>query len=271
MEQSFISEKIYFNDADDRVFLDVYAMHDEVNEIRDAVLVIPGGAYAGVSWREGVYTALALVGRGVNAFVLTYSVGEHAVYPRQLTDAASALKYIKDNAERYHIDPNRIFALGYSAGGHLLGTLTTQYNYAEELLGAPKDSLKIRGAIFCYPVLTAYGKTHVGSYKNLLKKPFEEMTDDERNALSIERCITPETPPAFIWHTSGDKGVPINGSLKLASAYYDAGIPVELHIYPHGPHGIALATEYTANGKEEFIQPRAEAWLGEALKWMKNT
>ena len=207
MEQSFISEKIYLSDADDRVFLDVYAMHDETNEVRDAVLVIPGGAYAGVSWREGVYTALALVGRGVNAFVLTYSVGEHAVYPRQLTDAASALKYIKDNAERYHIDPNRIFALGYSAGGHLLGTLTTQYNYAEELLGAPKDSLKIRGAIFCYPVLTAYGKTHVGSYKNLLKKPFEEMTEDERNALSIERCITPETPPAFIWHTSDDSGV----------------------------------------------------------------
>ena len=89
--------------------------------------------------------------------------------------------------------------------------------------------------------------------------------------LSIEKNVNEKTPPAFIWHTSGDKGVPIHGSLLLAGAYYDAGVPVELHVYPYGPHGIALATEYSSNGKPEFIQPRAEVWIDEALKWMKNT
>ena len=271
MEHNFISEKIYLYEDNQNVFLDIYAVYDEDNKKKDAVLVIPGGAYSGVSWREGIYTALAFAGRGYNAFVLTYSVGEGIKYPRQLTDAALAMKYIKDNAEKYNINPDRIFALGYSAGGHLLGTLTTQYNYAEELLGLPKDYLKIHGAIFCYPVITALDNTHTNSFKNLLKKPFEEMTDEERASLSIEKCITPETPPAFIWHTSGDRGVPINGSLSLARAYYDAGIPVELHIYPHGPHGIALATDYTSNQNEEYVQPRAEVWLYEALKWMKNT
>ena len=271
MEQRFISERIYFNKDDDRVYLDVYAVNDYKVSPRDAVLVLPGGAYSGVSWREGVYTGLALAGNGVNAFVLTYSVGDHAIYPRQLLDAAMALRYIKDNAERYHIDPERVFALGYSAGGHLLGTLTTQYGFAEKALGVPKDSLKIRGAIFCYPVITASDNTHVRSFENLLKKPFDKMTDGEREALSIEKCITPETPPAFIWHTAGDVGVPINGSLSLARAYYDAGIPVEAHVYPYGPHGIALGTEWTSDGREAFVQDRAQAWLGEALKWMKNT
>jgi acetyl esterase/lipase len=270
MEHSFISEKIYLRENNENVFLDVYAVHDEDNKRKDAVLIIPGGAYGGVSWREGVYTGLAFAGRGINAFVLTYSVGAEAKYPRQLTDAALAMKHIKENAEKYHIDPNRIFALGYSAGGHLLGTLTTQYNYAETLLGLPKDYLKIRGAIFCYPVITALDNTHAHSFENLLKKPYEEMTDEERVSLSIEKCITPETPPAFIWHTSGDRGVPINGSLSLARAYYDAGTPVELHIYPYGPHGIALATDYTSNQSEAYVQPRAEVWLYEALKWMKG-
>ena len=142
MEQNFCNERIHFESEDERVFLDVYAMHDDVNSPRDAVLVIPGGAYSGVSWREGVYTALALVARGVNAFVLTYSCGDHAIYPRQLLDAGRALKYIKENAEKYHIDADRIFALGYSAGGHLLGTLTTLHGVAEKELGLPVD-LKI--------------------------------------------------------------------------------------------------------------------------------
>ena len=150
-----IQEKIYFDESDERVFLEVYVQNDPVVSERDAILVIPGGGYSGVSVREGIYTALAFLGKGVNTFVLTYSVGEHAVYPRQLLDAARALKYIKENAEKYHVNPNRIFALGYSAGGHLLGTLTTLHNIAEKELGLPEDYLKIRGAIFCYPVITA--------------------------------------------------------------------------------------------------------------------
>ena len=265
-----INERIHFDSADDRVFLDTYAVNDSTNTPRDAILVIPGGAYSSVSWREGIYTALSFLGKGVNTFVLTYSVGEHAVYPRQLLDAARAFKYIKENAEKYHVNPDRIFALGYSAGGHLLGTLTTLHGVAEKELGLAKDYLKIRGAIFCYPVVTAYGPTHQGSFVNLLKKPFDEYTEAEKELLSIEKNVDKNTPPAFIWHTAGDTGVPINGSLKLCQAYYDAGVTTELHVYPYGPHGIALGTEYTTNGREDFLQPRAQAWVDEAYKWMKG-
>ena len=265
-----INERIYFDENDNRVYLDVYAVNDEKLPSRDAILIIPGGAYIDVSWREGIYTALAFLGRGVNAFVLNYSVGEHAIYPRQLLDAARALKYIKDNVGKYHVNPNRIFALGYSAGGHLLGTLATLYHKAETMLDLPEDYLKIRGAIFCYPVITAYGATHELSFKCLMKKPLSDYTEAEKELLSIEKNITPDSPPAFIWHTAGDKYVPINGSLKLCEAYYNAGVTVELHVYPYGTHGIALATEQTSNGIEDYIQPRAEAWLGEAYKWMQG-
>ena len=265
-----INEKIYFDKSDRRVFLEAYAVAEPSVAPRDAILIIPGGGYLMVSWREGVYTALDFLGKGVNTFILRYSTGEHAVYPRQLLDAGRALAYIKENASRYNINPERIFALGYSAGGHLLGTLTTLHSVAERELGYPEDYLKIRGAIFCYPVVTAYGKTHKGSFINLLKKPFEEYTDEERELLSIERNITPDTPPAFIWHTSQDQGVPIHGSLKLAEAYYDAGQPVELHVYPYGPHGICLANEVSSSGNPALVQPRATAWVGEAFKWMKD-
>ncbi len=265
-----IHNKIFFDKEDDRVFIETYAVNDQKVSLRDAVLIIPGGAYSSVCVREGLYTALALLGHGVSAFVLKYSVGEHAKYPRQLLDAARALEYIKENAEVYHVDPERIFALGYSAGGHLLGTLATLYPVAENLLGLPKDYLKIRGAIFCYPVITAVANTHQGSFKNLLKKPLCEYTDEEKRLMSVELNVTPDTPPAFIWHTSGDRAVPIDGSLSLAKAYYDAGVPVELHLFPYGPHGIAIATEYSSNGREELVQPRAEIWITEALKWMKG-
>ena len=102
-----------------------------------------------------------------------------------------------------------------------------------------------------------------------LEELFPPYTEEEKTLLSIEKNVTPDSPPAFIWHTSEDKGVPINGSLKLCQAYYDAGIPVELHVYPHGPHGIALATEASSNGREDYVQPKAEAWVDEAFKWMK--
>ncbi len=265
-----IHEKIFFDPSDTRVFLDVYAVNDENTAPRDAMLVIPGGAYSGVSQREGMYTALAFLAKGVNSFVLTYSIGEDAVYPRQLLDAARALKYIKENADKYHIDKDRVFSLGYSAGGHLLGLLTVQHSLAERELGLEKDALKPRGSVFCYPVITAYGDTHIGSFQNLFKKPFDALTNDEREIASIERQITSETAPAFIWHTSEDHGVPIYGSLKLAAAYHRVKTPVELHVYPYGPHATCLATELTSYGDPKNIQPRAEVWVDEAFKWMKG-
>jgi acetyl esterase/lipase len=269
-EAPMLHEKIYIDPSDERVFLETYALADPNVAARDAILILPGGAYRGISERERMYTPLAFLGKGINTFVLTYSIGADAVYPRQLLDACRALKYIKENAEKYHINPNRIFALGYSAGGHLLGLLTVHHDVGERELGLPKDYLKVRGSLFCYSAVSAWGSIKGRSFENLLKKPFADMTDEEKEFFSIEKNITSDSPPAFIWHTSEDKSVSISNSLKLCQAYYDAGQVVELHVFPYGPHGIALGTEFTSYNGDACIQPRAEIWVDEAFKWIKG-
>ena len=265
-----INERIYLYENDNSVYLDTYVRFKQTVNKRDAILVIPGGGYTAVSEREGECTALAFLGRGYNTFVVTYNVDAASVFPRQLTDVALAIRHIKENAEKYHINPERIFVLGYSAGGHILGTLLTHANIAEEKLSLPENYLKVKGGIFCYPVVTAFGNTHVGSFRNLLNKPLEEYTEEEKTFFSIEKNVTASTPKAFIWHTSTDTSVPIDGTLKLAAAYHDAGLPVELHIYPYGPHGICLANEFSSDGKEHNIQPLAEGWVESADKWIKS-
>ena len=263
-------ERIYFDKTDDRVFLDTYAAIDPLMAKRDAMLVIPGGGYSHVcADREGECIALAFCAKGMNCFVLTYSVGEDAVYPRQLLDAARAMAYIKAHADEYNVNPERIFGVGFSAGGHLLGTLTTLHNEAEALLGLPEDYLKLSGSVFSYAVVSAFiPTTHGATYKNLMKKPLSEFTEEEKIRFSIEKNVNEKTPPAFIWHTAGDKAVPPAGSLALAEAYVKAGVPVELHLYPYGPHGIALATEFTSHNKEDFVQPLADGWVDEAYRWI---
>ena len=99
-----LHEKIYIDPSDERVFLETYALADPNVATRDAILILPGGAYRGISERERMYTPLAFLGKGINTFVLTYSIGEDAVYPKQLLDAAAAMKYIKSNSEKYNIN-----------------------------------------------------------------------------------------------------------------------------------------------------------------------
>ena len=215
-------------------------------------------------------TALAYLARGVNAYVLNYRCAKEDVFPMHLEYAARAIKWIKDNGASHNTNPERIFVSGFSAGGHLAATLTTKYTFIEEKLGFEKDEAKPKGAVLCYPVITAIGPCHKGSFSSLLNKPFEEITEEEKIFHSAENHVNTETPPAFIWHTSEDGGVPVHSSLKLALAYADAKVPFSLHVYPYGPHGIALATEYSNPDGPGRVQPMAEAWLEDSIEWMKS-
>lgn len=265
-----INEKIYLDKENPEVVLETYAHIDPLMPKRDAILIFPGGGYAHLaSFREGDCIATAFASRGVNAFVLSYRLGPKYNYPCQLIDAVRAIDYIKKNADKYGVNPDRVFTVGFSAGGHLSGTVATKYRIGEELLSLPRDSARPAGNIYAYPVVSAVCDTHVGSFQNLLGKPFDELTDEERRFHSIELSVTKETPPAFIWHTATDNAVPPEGALRLAAAYARHGVTVEMHFYPFGPHGIALANELTSNGTKDFIQPRAEEWVDKAVSWIK--
>ncbi len=267
------TDRIYLFDGNDEIYIDCYAVDDKRHAPRDAMLVIPGGGYGYVCMdREGEKTALAYTARGINAFVLNYRAGSDDVYPMHLECAVRAMAWIRAHAEEYSVNPERIFAMGYSAGGHLCGTLATQHTLIEEKLGLVKNTARPLGIVMCYPVVSAFEPTHKDSFHSLLNKPYEELSYEEKRMHSVECNITKDTCPAFIWHTAEDNAVPVHNSLRLAMAYADAGVGFALHVYPYGPHAICLGKDFCSAGPQysDRIQPLAETWLEDSIKWMET-
>ena len=265
-----VYKKIFFDKERENVHLISYAVPYKQTEPMDAILVIPGGGYGFVcDDREGEPIALAYAAKGISAFVLKYTVPPRSK-DEPLLEAAGAFAYIKKNAKTYNINPDRIFAVGFSAGGHLVGSLSTKFRKAEQLLGLPENFARPAGTIYSYPVVTSMCETHEGSYSNLFGKPFSELSEEEKKEYSHELHIDETVPPAFIWHTGTDKTVPPYGSLRLAENYVRAGVSVELHLYPKGPHGLALAMPQTALGRSDYVDEYVAGWLDLSAKWMKS-
>ena len=235
-----IHEKITLTD-DKEDYLETYAP-DKVDGYKGkAILVIPGGGYGCVcSEREGEPIALAFLKYGYSAFVLHYSVGKENNFPKQLTEASLAIKHIKDNAERYNIDPSEVFAVGFSAGGHLCGSLGILWKNDEvqKSIDMPYGYNKPKGVMMIYPVVSGEEFGHIDSFKNLLGS--DAPTKQQLDTVSLEKHVDAESSPAFIVHTATDDLVNVRNSLTLGEAYAKAGKKFELHIYPDAPHGVAL-------------------------------
>lgn len=215
---------------------------------RPAVIILPGGGYAGLADHEAEPIALKLCSEGVCAFVLYYAVKSSGeVFPVALAEALKAVKYVRDNAEEFWIDPDNIATLGFSAGGHLCATTGTLWNSSalDKYLDGDRNAYRPDKMILCYPVISAETTPHIGSFENLTGKSFDSLTDDEKFLLSTEKQVGAHTPPAFIWSTAEDTGVPPQNSMVFAMALASNNIPFELHIYPHGYHGLSLGTHTT--------------------------
>ena len=266
-----LTERIYLSE-DKRAWLDTYVSEFKPYR-RDAMLVIPGGGYRAVcSDREGEMVALAYYAKGYNAFVLNYRVAEEGdVYPTQLLDACRAVLHIKANAERYNTNADRVFAVGFSAGGHLAGSLAllAKDELVLNTLGVTADDLKIKGVVLSYPVVTAMTDTHLSSFEYLSGIPFDQIPEALKRKYSLEENVDENSPPAFIWHTSQDKTVPVMGSLMLASSYARHGVPVSVHVYPYGCHGISLATAF-ANHEARVAEPLAQRWLDDSIDFLNT-
>ena len=231
---------------------------------RPAMLVIPGGGYACVcAEREGNLIAEAFLARGFNCFVLTYTVGGGAKFPQQLTEASLAMEYIRNNATELHVNPERVYCVGFSAGGHLAGSLGTMWHKID-MNGINRPN----GMVLCYPVLTATeGVCHEGSFLNLLGK--ETLTPEDRETYAIEKNIDSRTCPAFLMHTADDAVVPVESTIYAAAALSREKIPFEVHIYPHAPHGVALGTELSSRENPNST-PNPE-WVDEAIaQWVDH-
>lgn len=229
-----------------------------------ACVICPGGAYAGLSEREGEPVALALAARGIQCFVLRYSVVP-ARYPTQLLQAAAAFAYLRENAALYQLAPDALHILGFSAGGHLAGHYASAWSMPllRETLGVEREALRPNGAILCYGVLSALERTHGDSIRNLLG---EQDTPAMREAISFEKNVSADTPPAFLWHTAADDAVPVENSLYAAEALSRAHIPFEMHIYPEGGHGLALG-DWRTDWLGKSPRPVAR-WTEDCAAWI---
>ena len=204
---------------------------------RPAVLVIPGGGYEFVSDREGIPIALRFLTRGYVPFILTYAV-KPGKFPLQLREAAMAMRYIRENAAEYEVNPTMVGAIGFSAGGHLCGTLGMMYDCPEVADIATPEMIRPDGLALCYPVTLGWGATHGGTMNNI-------SGGDQalRQRLSLDHQVRSDMPPVFLWHTRTDSVVPVRNSILLAEKLDEAGVDFALHIYRQGGHGLSTADE----------------------------
>jgi acetyl esterase/lipase len=228
-------------EPEDRPKLTIYKAPPDIAN-GAAVVVCPGGAYARLaSDHEGKQVAEWLNSLGVSAFVLQYRVGPRYHHPAPLLDAQRAIRIVRARASEFAIDRGRVGILGFSAGGHLASTTGTHFDEGRAESADPVERMGSRPdfLILAYPVVTMSAAfVHAGSLQNLLgPSPDADIAAE----LSGELRITARTPPAFLFHTADDATVPVENSLALAQAFHKAGVPVELHVFPKGKHGVGLA------------------------------
>ena len=202
-----------------------------------AVLILPGGAYRWVSPREAEPVAMRFLSRGFSCFILDYSCAP-CRFPIALREAAMAMRYIRSRADELFVDPDSIVAMGFSAGGHLCGTLGTLFDAKEVSDIGPASLIRPNALILCYPVSVSWGRTHGESFDNLCGSDRALM-----DQLSLDRLVRWDMMPVFLWHTCTDDSVPVDGTLRLATALAERDVPFSLHVFAEGQHGLATADD----------------------------
>lgn len=237
---------------------------------RPVVIVCPGGGYCYLSDREGEVLALQYNAMGCHAVVLYYSIAP-AVYPTALTELAATIVMLRENAEEWNIDTNKIIVEGSSAGGHLVasyGTFWKEDMIAQgiSLKGQDREILRPNGMILNYPVITSGEYAHRESFENLLGDRYDELIAK----MSLENQVNIDTPPTFIWHTYKDGCVPVENSLLFVGALRRAGISTEFHMYPEGGHGLSLANELTQSAEGNEIEVCCQSWISLVRTWIRG-
>lgn len=209
-----------------------------------ALLIAPGGGYSYVVVeKEGWEGARWFARRGVTTYVMTYRLpqqGWAAGPDTPLQDAERAIRVIRARAAQDGIDPGRIAVMGFSAGGHVMGSLATRFaeRVYDPVDAADDFSARPDAAVLVYPVLTMRDPyVHRGSRTNLIG----ESPSPERIAkYSVETSPPADTPPVFLLHAGDDRSVPVENSIQLYQALKKAGVPVVMHLFEHGGHGFGL-------------------------------
>jgi acetyl esterase/lipase len=248
-----------------RPTLDAYILKSETP--RPWVLILPGSGYVQCSSREAEAPAVRFNAAGFHAFVLWYSCAPRR-HPIPILDCARAFTIIREHAEEWLLDPRRLGMMGFSAGGHLALSETIFYDRDFAAVPGIKSACSRADALMlCYPVVSSGEKGHRGSFDALLGPAPDPALPE---LLSLENQVKPGLPPIFLWHTYTDEAVPVENSFLLAEALKAAEVPLELHIFPDGRHGLSLADHETEAGDPGNLNPHAAQWFDLCLNWLKR-
>lgn len=230
--------------------IDYYSAEERISDA--AVVIFPGGGYTHRAKHEGDGYATYLNSVGIDCFVVNYRVNPYK-FPAPLLDARRAVRLVLSTGEY-----KDVIVMGSSAGGHLAALVSTfkgpiEGEGADELDGI---EVKISGQVLCYPVLDVQGNAR--SFDNLLK----DISPAAIKAVTPMYLADEDTPPVFLWHTSSDGTVEIGNSYRYAERLSELGVPVEMHVYPCGNHGLGLADD-DAHG-----EPYVRDWVLHLDNWM---
>lgn len=222
--------------------------------LRPAIVVCPGGGYVYCSRAEGEPVAMAYAARGFHTFVLRYSTGHDAAGFAPLQEVSWVIGYIRENAEKWHIDPEKIVTCGFSAGGHLA--------LSAGILGENKPNAMILG----YPATSAPNMPGANFMLKLLEGKIQ-VTNEDAAKYDLPSQVTKEAPPMFVAATCEDA---LTGfcTMALVNAYNALGLKFELHIFQHGPHGYSLANETTSDGSTRYMNAAFSQWHGLSVEWL---
>ena len=244
-------------------------LHEEDDSPRRCMIVVPGGGYCMLAAHEGELPAMEYYKMGLNVFVLTYTNDITMCVPlkkQPLNDISRAVRLIRKKAAEYHISPDRLLICGFSAGGHVCASLCTHFAEVRDPDPALSSvSNRPDGAILGYPVITSGKYTHIYSMQALLGR---DPSLEELEYFSLEKQVTPHTPPCFLWQTADDDTVPVENTYLFAEALRNKGIPFAHYVFPKGWHGLSVASAEQFAGWHggEYVSEQ----LGYALEHVKD-
>lgn len=295
------SEVIKFYEGREDVTLTTYVIKDSMELLagkkRPAIIICPGGAYIGCSDREGEAVALRFAAMGYHAFVLRYStymegkmgfpdpnkeleVKEHCIHPTPMREIGKAMLTLRERAEEWFLDVDRITLCGFSAGAHNCAMYSVYWDKSviAEHFNVKPEMLRPAAAIL------GYGLSDYIFMRNYPKGPMDKGLFDAANIALMStkepdeetlREVSPalnvseNTPPTFLWATAEDTLVPVQHTLLMANALADKKIPFEVHVFEKGPHGLSLASQATAQARSQ-IYPDAAKWVNLAEAWLEK-
>ena len=233
------------------------------HKTRPALVICPGGADRFCSPREKDPPAFECISMGYQVFILEYSCAEQAAGYRPLRELAETVRVLRQNHKKWHIDRSKSAVLGFSAGGHLAASLGALWNDPELNLSAQArpDAL-----VLCYPVISTKEFAHEESARCV-----SGGDGALRDRLHLWDRVTPDFPPAFLWHGGEDASVPPENSLLLAVELKRHGVPFEYHLFETGAHGISTCTQEVETPDEvcRAWLPLCQTWLNRRFQYVR--